>query len=596
MWERLFAVIPQILDDYFPSDGHELGSPLRHRTNLEEEPMDKSLRSAQGQEPTSPLIPNASVHGNSHNSQAIAMYHRAMTLQRGNSENMNQHIFAPPILIQSASNSFEVDEDQYQDSDCCSVSSAVSSALSESGDSAQSVLSEEEYLDLHFRMNFDELSSSLYEESDEDSMDRMDRMERMEVLPHQPSWVELRRRPLDDHDDNDRMLYEVTVCPETGKLDETDWRTLVQFLEDNEMEHIALSLCNVVLEETASHWLCRLNQRAGLKALSVDHGHFAHRRSREEDFVAFAQNEGNEGARGRGRVEVEEQFDFKAFCRSMLENGDLESVRITASNLEEMLTEKEGGKEVFIDLLSTHHGLKRVSLADNKLSDGTLFVDALMMRTLPLEHLDLSFNPIPREDVQSIEWAATKHCGSQFVLDVPFANGLKPLDHIHGGDAVMVMEPALDYNQYDDVESADSDERDEREFMSSLFPTLSSVQRRWFPMEMEQKEEVEAPGIDGLDRLELGIEVARPRRARSNRKRVICREFVFVSPEGDEVRAHCQHDGRGHDGGDGHGHGQDHGVEDQEHGPGTLGQDGERERNAMSYGAGQSMHHLMLRI
>merc|ERR1719242_2478682 len=137
LWERLFAAIPQILDDYFPSETNHYGYFRRRDTSTDDKRNDK--RPEPEQFPSSPLT-STSLRDHMHNSQAIAMYHRAMTLQRGNSENMNQHIFAPPLLGQSGSNhnhnyspSDFGDEDDDDDDDhdddedeCYSVSSGDS--------------------------------------------------------------------------------------------------------------------------------------------------------------------------------------------------------------------------------------------------------------------------------------------------------------------------------------------------------------------------------------------------------------------------------------------------------------------------------------
>merc|ERR1719295_703594 len=317
LWERLFAAIPQILDDYFPSETHHYGTFRRRDPSADDKHIDRSLQSESVQQQPSPLT-TESLRDNMHNSQAIAMYHRAMTLQRGNSENMNQHIFAPPLLGPSgcshnnnnnsySPSDFEEDDD---DEDCYSVSSgdSVSSPRSESGESAQSVLSEEEYLDFHYRMNLDELSS-LYEESEDEHIQSEHNPLSLEMvhLHDQPSWVEMRRGPLDG---DGATIYEVTVRPESGRLNEEDWKTLLDLLAGNGMERISLSLCNVVLDQAASHWLCRLNgdgdgvsdhdQRVRLQALNVENGYFAHRSSKEEDFVDlnFVEKEGNEGGGG----------------------------------------------------------------------------------------------------------------------------------------------------------------------------------------------------------------------------------------------------------------------------------------------------------
>jgi len=377
-------------------------------------------------------------------------------------------------------------------------------------DSDGSVLSEEEYRELHSRMELDEsLSSELYEDS--------------EAVPNQPSWVELRRGAPDP------AVCEMTVRPERGKLDEDEWLTLEQLLEDNGIESLSLSLQNVVLDAAASHFLCRLNasDSVRLRELSMENVYFSHRSSNEEHFglFAFGQNEGGEGVPANAVAvgvgvggAVVSAFDLSSFCSALAENVCLESLTLRSSNLGALVADSASARESVVDLLSKHHGLDRVCLAANGLSDGTLFADALMVRALPLELLDLSFNPIPRADVLSIRWAATRHCADDhFVLSAPFANAQRD-----GAPAMSLrMEPTDD---------RDADDRDERDFMESLFP-ISAARREW-AFGRRLLDEPQEAEMDGLGRIELGIHIVAPQ-SLSSRRRAVCSEFVFVAPEGD---------------------------------------------------------------
>merc|ERR1712115_398373 len=81
----------------------------------------------------------------------------------------------------------------------------------------------------------------------------------------------------------------------------------------------------------------------------------------------------------------------------------------------------------------------------------------------------------------------------------------------------------------------DSDEQDEREFVSSLFPMVSSQRRAVGALEVDGQEvEVEV----AMPELDLGMQmVDRPGRRREPVRQPvrICGQLVFVSPEGTDV-------------------------------------------------------------
>jgi len=139
----------------------------------------------------------------------------------------------------------------------------------------------------------------------------------------------------------------------------------------------------------------------------------------------------------------------------------------------------------------------------------------------------------------------------------------------------MVMEPALSVMEESELEAAGRGDvdRDEHEFLWSLFP-ISRADR------LRAAVRAKKAAINGLG---MGLDAVRP----PKRRKVICNEFVFISPEGDAVAA------RSVNGRDGDGGGGD--EEMDRHPPGTLRVDGERHVMGGRVGSG-SGHHLMLRI
>merc|ERR1712013_837462 len=122
-----------------------------------------------------------------------------MTLQHHNSENMNKHLFSPLLSPAAPSVDFESDLDD-PESDAWSVWSADSRQQNEAlhihdhlppsvasaDDSAdtESVLSEEEYRDLHARLDLNALSHEWYD-------DRPDWLETASLRRHGTDELEL---------------------------------------------------------------------------------------------------------------------------------------------------------------------------------------------------------------------------------------------------------------------------------------------------------------------------------------------------------------------------------------------------------------------
>eukprot|EP00485_Elphidium_margaritaceum_P017877 CAMPEP_0202729214 /NCGR_PEP_ID=MMETSP1385-20130828/186019_1 /ASSEMBLY_ACC=CAM_ASM_000861 /TAXON_ID=933848 /ORGANISM="Elphidium margaritaceum" /LENGTH=663 /DNA_ID=CAMNT_0049395471 /DNA_START=42 /DNA_END=2033 /DNA_ORIENTATION=- len=478
------------------------------------------------------------------------------------------------------------DDDALYDSDDSLFSTF--SLTSNLASSNASVLSDEEYVELHSRMSVDELRRRLYEDN-------------ATVETDMPSWMHIER------DEQQPHVHRITVNNEKGKLNEHDWQQLSSVIEEHGLvsQNIALELRNIVLDATASQYLHTLlssssrdSRSPQLVALCIENAYFENSKSRHEDFYMFTQTEGSvegdhnvddddddnndddDDTQTEGSVEgdhnvddddnndndddddAHQYFDFVRFCESILQNDGVCELSITHTNLHELLSDGTQRKQLFMNVLSQHRGLNRIDLSSNALHDADMFVDALLSRKVPLEKLDLSFNPMTSDDVEAIEWAASKRYVSDFEFDVNFGSalfnapaykaavhagaagnlGMEPIDAIHRQYDAYNDEAQAALSAEDDGDVDDDD--DDELFMSSLFPISNVMQDRNNAISLhrrmqaaeEEEEDKKTELCTDLHPIELGIQIVRKKSAsKPKKKKLMCHKFVFLSEGSQEA-------------------------------------------------------------
>lgn len=180
-------------------------------------------------------------------------------------------------------------------------------------------------------------------------------------------------------------------------------------------------------------------------------------------------------------------------------------------------------KHDFGDILSSHKSLKRINLMQNNFTDGALFTNALLHRRLPLESLDLSFNPIGMNDISDIRWASTLGYMSPF--DINLGNQLLCNECVFGEEQLRmngeyVSEPLVIKDEY----------------ILELFPVSQSmeirnqmIREREEEKQMEIEEEMQFPS-SAIIEFEVDVRTNKMCKSMVKQKRKqMCNEFIFVS-------------------------------------------------------------------
>lgn len=464
---------------------------------------------------------------NKSSNNAIKIYQRLITLQQNNSNDTIYYpstpSFEPMLSTPSFSNSLSDFEDN---------NNLILNEDNLNLNNDENILSDQEYIDYHINMDINELSSELYDNKSSipPSIDAI-------------SWLNIT--------DNDQLI----VNNERGKLNQSDWKQLLQIIKDYNKPNLGLELNNIVLDEIGSFYLNKIIPN--LTKLKINHAYFENDLN-EDNLYIFQQNEGEIEGHQREEEKQEildefnngknkESFDFDVFCKAILLNDKLNELDIIETNINDLLLSSNKNKQIFIEILSNNTNLKKINLSNNEISDSAIFIDGLMKRKQALEYLNLSYNPINKNDIKSIKWCFNEkkyvssfeffgndlEIGNQIFLKYQKEN--KVNDEDNNNDNQFVMEP-INHNIYDadndnDEDDDDDDGYDEHNFVSSLFPISTVIQQKNKRISLKYNDRNHNNNDDDdddviINEMELGIEIKRKNKNRKNVKR---NKFIFLT-------------------------------------------------------------------